>query len=176
MEGRLACNQGIGVRLPGGPLEQHGVMVQRDDSSKSMQDIVAALTLYDIADRNENEETGDQVSLMTLHAAKGLEFPHVFLAGFEEGILPHRSSVEEDNIDEERRVAYVGITRAREGLTLSFARARRRYGQTEDCEPSRFISELPEEDLVWIGKSQSSEEGRETGQKTLSSLRQMLET
>lgn len=149
--------------------------IQVDDPGKTMQDIVAALTLFDIAERNEEDEIGDNVALMTLHAAKGLEFPHVFLAGMEENILPHKSSIEDDTIEEERRIAYVGITRAKISLTLSFARSRRRYGQIEACEPSRFISELPKDDLNWIGKSDTSTTGRGTGEKTLSSLRDMLQ-
>lgn len=149
--------------------------IQTDDPAKTMQDIVAALTLFDIAERNEDDEIGDNVALMTLHAAKGLEFPHVFLAGMEENILPHKSSIEDDTVEEERRVAYVGVTRAQLSLTLSFARSRRRYGQIEVCEPSRFISELPKDDLAWIGKSDTSATGRVTGEKTLSSLRDMLQ-
>jgi ATP-dependent DNA helicase Rep len=150
--------------------------IQADDPRKTMQDIVAALTLFDIAERKDDDDIGDNVALMTLHAAKGLEFPHVFLAGMEENILPHKSSIEEDSIEEERRVAYVGITRAQLSLTLSFARSRRRYGQTEACEPSRFIAELPDADLVWVGQAESSQEGRAAGEKTLSNLRQMLQT
>jgi ATP-dependent DNA helicase Rep len=150
--------------------------IQSDDARKSLPDVVAALTLFDIVERKEEDEIGDKVALMTLHAAKGLEFPHVFLAGLEENILPHKSSIEEESIEEERRVAYVGITRAEVSLTLSFARSRRRYGQIEACEPSRFIAELPNDDLSWIGKNDSSETGRATGKKTLSSLRQMLQT
>ena len=149
--------------------------IQADDPGKTMQDIVAALTLFDIAERNEEDEIGDNVALMTLHAAKGLEFPHVFLAGMEENILPHKSSIEDNTIEEERRIAYVGITRAKISLTLSFARSRRRYGQIEACEPSRFISELPKDDLNWIGKSDTSTTGRGIGEKTLSSLRDMLQ-
>ena len=149
--------------------------IQADDPGKTMQDIVAALTLFDIVERNEEDEIGDNVALMTLHAAKGLEFPHVFLAGMEENILPHKSSIEDDTIEEERRVAYVGITRAQLSLTLSFARSRRRYGQIEACEPSRFIAELPKDDLAWVGKSDRSATGRTTGEKTLSSLRDMLQ-
>jgi len=148
--------------------------IQATDPDKSIQDIVAALTLFDIVDRQEEDDLGDNVALMTLHAAKGLEFPHVFLAGFEENLLPHKSSIEQDTIDEERRVAYVGITRAQLTLTLTFARSRRRYGQIEPCEPSRFIAELPAEDLSWVGRSDSSADGRIAGEKTLSSLREML--
>jgi ATP-dependent DNA helicase Rep len=150
--------------------------LQSDDRNKSMQDIVAALTLFDIVERRDDGDIGDNVSLMTLHAAKGLEFPHVFLAGMEENILPHKSSIEEETIEEERRIAYVGITRAQLTLTLSFARSRRRYGQIEACEPSRFIAELPADDLAWVGKTESSADGRIAGKKTLSSLKQMLQT
>ena len=150
--------------------------IHAGDSSKTMQDIVASLTLFDILERKDDEEIGDKVALMTFHAAKGLEFPHVFLAGMEENILPHKSSIEEDSIEEERRVAYVGITRAQQSLTLSYARSRRRYGQIEECEPSRFIAELPANDLSWVGKNDSSPDGRVTGNKTLSGLKQMLQT
>ena len=150
--------------------------IQSNDVTKSMRDVVAALTLFDIAERKEEDEIGDNVALMTLHAAKGLEFPHVFLAGFEENILPHKSSIEDESIEEERRVAYVGITRAQLSLVLSFARSRRRYGQVEQCEPSRFIAELPSGDLAWVGASDSSADGRAAGEKTLSSLRQMLQS
>ena len=150
--------------------------IQSDAPNKSIQDIVAALTLFDIAERKEDEEIGDRVALMTLHAAKGLEFPHVFLAGMEENILPHKSSIEEETIEEERRVAYVGVTRAQISLTLSFARSRRRYGQIMACEPSRFIAELPADDLRWIGDSEGGATDRAAGEKTLSTLKQMLQT
>tara|TARA_Y100000590_G_scaffold440975_1_gene567050 strand:+ start:520 stop:2136 length:1617 start_codon:yes stop_codon:yes gene_type:complete len=150
--------------------------IQSNDVPKSLPDVVAALTLFDIVDRQEEDETGDNVALMTLHAAKGLEFPHVFLAGFEENILPHKSSTETEAIEEERRVAYVGITRAQLSLALSFARSRRRYGQIERCEPSRFIAELPKDDLAWVGENDTSASGRLVGTNTLSSLKEMLKT
>ena len=103
-------------------------------------------------DENEEEEAHDQVSLMTLHAAKGLEFPHVFLIGVEENILPHQNSIETDNIEEERRLAYVGITRAQRSCTFSYCTHRKRYGEISECEPSRFLNELPEDDLEWVNK------------------------
>jgi ATP-dependent DNA helicase Rep len=129
----------------------------------------------DILERQDEEEGGDRVHLMTLHAAKGLEFPHVFLVGMEEDLLPHRASVEEDNIEEERRLAYVGITRARSSITFTLARHRRRYGETVACEPSRFLAELPEADLDRIDqREQTTEEKRERGRAHLSALKDLL--
>src|SRR3546814_18200978 len=98
--------------------------------------------------------------MMTLHASKGLEFPYVFILGMEEEILPHRSSIEADTIEEERRLAYVGITRAKRNLALTFAAKRKQYGEVIDCTPSRFLDELPPEDLVWEGQEERSEERR----------------
>ena len=141
---------------------------------KNLAEIVTALTLFDVMERQETEDAGDTLALMTLHAAKGLEFPHVYLVGMEENILPHRNSIEADTIEEERRLAYVGITRARETLTLSYARTRRRYGQTEACEPSRFLTELPQQDLIWEGQGRDGPPDRALGRATLSSLKQLL--
>ena len=83
---------------------------------------------------------------MSLHSSKGLEFPQVFMPGFEEGFLPHKKSVSEVcDVDEERRLCYVGITRAREKLTLLHASTRMKYGKAEPRETSRFLTEIPEE-------------------------------
>lgn len=100
-------------------------------------------------ERGESEEELDQVQLMTLHASKGLEFPYVYMVGMEEGFLPHQSSIDEDNIDEERRLAYVGITRAQKELTFTLCKERRQYGELVRPEPSRFLLELPQDDLIW---------------------------
>lgn len=146
------------------------------DPEASLHDIITKLTLIDTLDRSEDDEIGDNVSLMTLHAAKGLEFPHVFLVGMEEELLPHRTSIEEENIEEERRLAYVGITRAQSTLTMSFAKQRKRYGEIVDCEPSRFIDELPEDDLHWLGSTSklSKQEQKQKGQMHFSSLRALV--
>ena len=108
----------------------------------------------------EEKLTGDAVVLMSLHSSKGLEFPHVFLVGMEEGFLPHKKSVDETfDIDEERRLCYVGITRARRRLTLLGASRRRKYGRQELRIPSRFLEEIPRELL----REQCSQEPAVTG-------------
>ena len=123
-----------------------------ENEEKTLDEIVAKIQLMDILERNQDEQADDQVSLMTLHAAKGLEFPHVFLIGIEENILPHQNSIDSDNIEEERRLAYVGITRAQQSCTFSYCTHRKRYGDINESDPSRFLSELPEEDLEWTSK------------------------
>lgn len=106
---------------------------------------------------NAEKNDGDQISLMTLHAAKGLEFDKVFLPGWEDGVFPNQRSLDENGVtglEEERRLAYVGITRAREGIEISFAANRRLYGTWQSSIPSRFVSELPAdqiEDMSEIG-------------------------
>jgi len=137
-------------------------------------ELVNHLMLQDILERQDEENSSDRVSLMTLHAAKGLEFPLVYLVGMEEELLPHRTSIEEENIEEERRLAYVGITRARHQLVMSLAEKRRRYGEWIFCEPSRFLQEIPDEYLLWEGEQQQKQQTRETGMAHLANLRQML--
>jgi len=147
-----------------------------EHAGESLAEMVAHLNLQDILDSQDDDSGGDQVHLMTLHSAKGLEFPYVFLVGMEEELLPHRTSIEEDNIEEERRLAYVGITRARRVLTISYASKRKQYGEMIACEPSRFLQELPEEDLNWEGRGneRSAEEKRERGNAHLANMRSML--
>ncbi len=138
--------------------------------------VVSQIILRDILDRQAQDKEQDQVHLMTLHAAKGLEFDYVCIVGLEEEILPHRTSILEDSIEEERRLLYVGITRAMKNLSLSFAAKRRRYGETISCEPSRFLKELPAEELIWEGKgAQTSPEQLEMSKKAhMASMREML--
>jgi ATP-dependent DNA helicase Rep len=145
------------------------------NNEKPLAELVSKMMLMDILDRNQEEEIIEQVSLMTLHAAKGLEFPHVFLIGMEENILPHENSIETDNIEEERRLAYVGITRAQRTLTFSYCTHRKRYGDIIECEPSRFLSELPTDDLEWVNKKQLDPEVvKERGRANLANLKTML--
>ncbi len=142
----------------------------------SLAELVNHLSLMDLLERQDEESADDRVSLMTLHAAKGLEFPVVFLTGMEEELLPHRTSIEEENVEEERRLAYVGITRARRRLYLSLAKKRRKGGELVECEPSRFLSELPVEDLEWEGRDQETdpEEKKARGRAHLASMKAML--
>ncbi|MDQ2702246.1 MAG: UvrD-helicase domain-containing protein [Pseudomonadota bacterium] len=107
-------------------------------------DLAAALALLSHADKGD---AGNQVRLMSLHAAKGLEFRYVFIVGVEDGNLPHEASIEEGRLDEERRLLYVGITRAKEALWLSHAREAQRWGDRLRLSPSRFIDELPAAEL-----------------------------
>lgn len=147
----------------------------KEGGEQPLSAIVAKIMLMDILERNQEEDTADQVSLMTLHAAKGLEFPHVFLIGMEENILPHQNSIDMGNIEEERRLAYVGITRAQRTLTFSYCTHRKRYGEVSECEPSRFLNELPEDDLEWVNKKQLPPEVvKERGKASLAQLKTLL--
>ncbi|HSN17806.1 MAG TPA: DNA helicase Rep [Gammaproteobacteria bacterium] len=143
----------------------------------TLADTLGKLALMDMLDRNADDKNQDAVQLMTLHAAKGLEFPHVFLVGMEEEILPHRNSLEGDSVEEERRLCYVGITRARQTLTLSYADKRKKYGEEIACEPSRFLKELPQEDLIHEGHEAApvtTEERVARGKSYIESLRGLL--
>jgi DNA helicase II / ATP-dependent DNA helicase PcrA len=110
----------------------------------NLTDFVDTLRL-DTSKKDEKDDSGYGVTLMTMHAAKGLEFPYVYIVGVEEGTLPHDRSKLEGNIEEERRLFYVGITRAMKGLSLSYCSSRKRYGQEMPCHPSSFLLELPQE-------------------------------
>ncbi len=147
------------------------------DGSDYLEDAISKLVLRDLLERQEEEEDGDRVQLLTLHAAKGLEFPHVFIMGWEEELLPHRNSIESNQIEEERRLAYVGITRAQRTLTLTLAHKRKQYGQVNECTPSRFIEELPAEDLQREGGGHvlSPEKQQQKARDTLSSLRNLFD-
>ncbi len=147
----------------------------QQDAKNEPHELVNHLTLIDILERQDEDSDGERISLMTLHSAKGLEFPLVYLVGMEEELLPHRVSIEEENIEEERRLAYVGITRARSHLIITLARRRRRYGEWILCEPSRFLDEIPEECLQWEGEKQQKQVTKETGAAHLANIRTLLE-
>jgi len=143
---------------------------------RNLVDVLARLSLMDMLDRQEGDSDPNAVNLMTLHAAKGLEFPHAFLVGVEEGLLPHRASIESDAVEEERRLAYVGMTRAMRSLTLFHAARRARHGEVVECEPSRFLFELPADLVEWEGREpeRTPEERRERGQAAIAGLRRLL--
>lgn len=146
------------------------------DPPMTLQEVVNRLILRDMMERGEDAEESDQVQLMTLHASKGLEFPYVFMVGMEEGLLPHQSSIEEDNIDEERRLAYVGITRAQKVLFMTLVKERRQYGEVINPEPSRFLHELPQDDLVWEHKKPkaSADERKQKSELGIANLRNLM--
>ena len=147
-----------------------------DEDPMTLAQVVTRLTLRDMMERNEDEEESDQVQLMTLHASKGLEFPFVFLIGMEEGLLPHQTSMDEGNVEEERRLAYVGITRAQRELIFTYARERRQFGEVSRTEASRFLHELPQDDLSWeLSQTKKSQEQKEqTAKMGVANLREML--
>jgi DNA helicase-2/ATP-dependent DNA helicase PcrA len=131
---------------------------ERRSEDKSLVALLTDLALIADVDQLDEEKAGNNqptaaVSLMTLHSAKGLEFPYVFLVGMEEGIFPHNRSLDdEEEMEEERRLAYVGITRAERQLYLTWSRMRTIFGHTSSNPPSRFLKEIPEEVLEQVGK------------------------
>ncbi len=141
----------------------------------SLADVVNKLILIDILEQSDGHDA-EVLQLMTLHASKGLEFPHVYLVGMEEELLPHRVSIEDEQIEEERRLAYVGITRAQKTLCLTLARQRRRGGEMQACLPSRFLEELPQDSLEWFGKAseRNEEKSRAVAAAHLAGLKNLL--
>ncbi len=147
------------------------------DKDMTLIDAVAQMTLQTNKDDANNE---DAVQMMTLHAAKGLEFQNVYMVGVEEGILPHRNSIEEETVEEERRLMYVGMTRAMKNLTISYVKKRKnRFAQDDNCDvgPSRFLDELPQKYISGYGQvtKESEEKQQENKRGHLAALRAMLE-
>ena len=148
-----------------------------DNGDNETRDLLSLTQMVALMSMLEGREEGDPdaVKLSTLHAAKGLEFGHVFLIGVEEGILPHRESVDTDKIEEERRLMYVGITRAQKSLNISWCKKRKRAGETEICEPSRFIEELPKDDIRHFGSPNAdTATNKEHGKERMAQIRAML--
>lgn len=141
--------------------------------AERLQNFLEALTLD--ADRKDEKETAaDAVTLITMHSCKGLEYPRVHIVGLEDGLLPHSRSKVEGTMDEERRLFYVAITRAKEALTISHCGGRKKYGQLLPCHPSPFLKELPAElieDVDEVGKQPVSVEA---GKNMFAALRASL--
>ena len=152
------------------------LLIDEDQKEQSLADVVNRLSLHDMLQRQEDGKPLNAVHMLTLHAAKGLEFSQVYMVGMEEDMLPHKNSVEEDALAEERRLTYVGMTRAMHALTLTRCKSRQRYGESSLTEPSRFLADLPAEDVVTIGESSENNEARDrqAGTDALASLRELL--
>jgi len=145
-----------------------------DADERNLLQLTQMVALMSMLEGREEGEP-DAVKLSTLHASKGLEFGHVFLIGVEEGILPHRESVDNGKIEEERRLMYVGITRAERSLHISWCKKRKRAGETESCEPSRFIAELPTDDVKHSGMPGGDPvASKEHGKERMAQIRAML--
>jgi ATP-dependent DNA helicase Rep len=145
-----------------------------EDDGRNLLQLTQMVSLMSMLEGKEDGEP-DAVKLSTLHAAKGLEFGHVFLIGCEEGILPHRESVDTGKVEEERRLMYVAITRAQKSLNISWCRKRKRAGESEACEPSRFIEELPADDVKHFGAvNQDPAASKELAKEKMAQIRAML--
>ena len=145
-----------------------------EEDGKTVIELTQLIALLNILEGREDGEV-DAVRLSTLHAAKGLEFGHVFLVGIEEGILPHSVSVDNGQVEEERRLMYVGITRAQKSLTITHCRRRKRAGEWQVCEASRFIDELAQDDLRVSGREHADPAAQKLeGENRLAQLKAML--
>ncbi|MDR2451083.1 MAG: UvrD-helicase domain-containing protein [Candidatus Accumulibacter sp.] len=145
-----------------------------EEEKKTLLELAQTIALINLLDKREDGSRPDAVQLSTLHAAKGLEFRHVFLIGVEEGVLPHRESQDAAGVEEERRLMYVGITRAQRSLHVSYAEKRRRGRELIPCEPSRFIAEMGE-DLRFSGGKADAVSDKAAGAARLNALRAMLD-
>lgn len=143
-----------------------------EEENKTLIELTQTIALINLLDKTQEDYDGVQLS--TLHAAKGLEFKHVFLTGIEEGLLPHRESVETGKVEEERRLMYVGITRAQRSLHVSYCERRKQARDLIPCQPSRFINEMGKEDLRFSGGQHATEPDKATGSSRLEALKAML--
>ena len=146
-----------------------------EENGKTLLEMTQTIALMNLLESRDKET--DAVSLSTLHASKGLEYGHVFLVGAEEGILPHERSEAPEQIEEERRLMYVGITRAKRSLQISYCIKRRRGKEWQSCEPSRFIKELPQQEVVYSGAvpaGSAPEVSKDEGMAKLARLKAML--
>ncbi len=147
------------------------------DDERTIDTIIRKLVLLDMLEQQQEEENTNKVNLMTLHAAKGLEFNYVYIMGLEEEMLPHRNSIMSETVEEERRLMYVGITRARRELTLTLAAQRRAGGQMRVTSESRFLDELPEDHIDWPAKAKkkkATKDPEKVADEYLANIRALL--
>ncbi len=154
-------------------------LIERAESEEeqTIDAVIRKLVLLDMLEQQQEEENTNKVNLMTLHAAKGLEFNYVYMMGLEEELLPHRNSILSETVEEERRLMYVGITRAKKELTMTLAAQRRSGGQMRTTTQSRFLDELPEDHLDWPAKKKKQQAQRDpqaVADEYLANIRAML--
>ena len=138
--------------------------------AERLQNFLENITLD--SDRAEDKEnTADAVTLITMHSCKGLEFPHVFIVGLEDGLLPHSRSKLEGTLDEERRLFYVAVTRAMQTLSISHCGGRKKYGQMLPCHPSPFLKELPPELVEFADPKSKIPVSQESGKDLFAAMR-----
>src|ERR1700744_5340142 len=143
------------------------------EPSARLNDFLDDITL-DSEREEEKENTQDAVTLITMHSCKGLEFPHVFVVGLEDGLLPHSRSKVEGTLDEERRLFYVAVTRAMTSLVISHCSGRKKYGQLLPCQPSPFLKELPEELVEYSDPKSRTPIAAESGKSLFAALRESI--
>lgn len=142
-----------------------------EEDGKNLVELTQTIALISMLDKEDPDFDG--VQMATLHASKGLEFPHVFLVGVEEGLLPHQSSIDEDKVEEERRLMYVGITRAQRSLHISYCEKRKQARELIPVEPSRFIAEMGE-DIRFSGGKQAALPDKATSNARLDAMKALL--
>ena len=145
-----------------------------EEEGKNLLELTQAIALINLLDKQEDGNRVDAVQLSTLHASKGLEFKHVFLVGVEEGVLPHRESLGPGKLEEERRLMYVGITRAQRSLHISYNERRKQGRESIPCEPSRFIAEMGEENVHLSGGKAAQTPDKASSAARLAAMRAML--
>ncbi|WP_434354091.1 UvrD-helicase domain-containing protein [Psychrobacter sp. HD31] len=148
-----------------------------NEDEQNIEAVIRKLVLLDMLEQQQEEENTNTVNLMTLHASKGLEFNYVWIMGLEEELLPHRNSIISETIEEERRLMYVGITRAKKELTMTLAAQRRAGGEMRVTTQSRFLEELPEDHLDWAAKrkkQQAQKDPKKVAEEYLANIQAML--
>jgi len=166
-----ADEEEVAERRMGNLMEMRRWWIRHSEAGGKLDDFLQQI--YLLADREDDDPSG-QVRLMTVHAAKGLEFTHVYIVGMNEGTFPHNNALEEERLEEERRLMYVAMTRARYHLTLSHTRSRRRFGTVEKCAPSPFLQEPDQQVLRWVDRDTDSEASREEAEAHMAAMRRAL--